>query len=421
MSTPRRAVGLVLAVGFALASCSQAPREIVIRVDTDATVPDRDAREPFPPNMVFDRVEIALFDDGASEPCAGCARTFGIDAAMFRDQQVSISVPLERGGQHVRARLFLAGAKGVPRVASTVESVVVLPRADERAEVLVELATASLGSPAGTLAAPLVAASDAHRGSRVGTWRGAGAPCAPDERPGTVCIPARWFWQRSAQERDGERLVVLSSFLVDAAEWSVARFRSNAGRETAPLFLASFPGPVCPAEAAGKRPAACVSAAEAQRLCAAQGGRLPTFHELSLLTGGLTGGLFPWGDDPATCADAVIARVQRGDMPFLCSAPEGGGARPGPIDAALPFGRDRIDLPTGTVLHLAGNLSEWAEATNAAACDDGASIRVDPRCPAAGTWTITGGSYLSVVPSGGVVDARQPAYPDVGLRCVYDR
>ena len=96
MSPARRGIGVLLAGSLALASCGRTPREIVIRIDTDATVPDRDGLGPLPPNVVFDRLEIAIFDDGATEPCAGCARTFGLDAAAFRDQQVSISVPLER-------------------------------------------------------------------------------------------------------------------------------------------------------------------------------------------------------------------------------------------------------------------------------------------------------------------------------------
>ncbi len=406
-------------------SCARAPREIVLRIDTDASVPDRQLRGGFPPNAVFDRLEVALYDEGAVEPCGGCLRTFGVDAEMFRAGTVSISFPLDRGGARARVRLFWSGTTGLSRRSSTVEAVILLPHADAHSDLLLELPTASTGHPAGDLTMPGNAQPDTHPPSRVGTWHDLGVPCTESGPPGTVCVPARWYRVRSVTQSSYEQLVVLSSFFIDVHEWSAARFRRAKGQETAVADLGFVNGPRCPAEVAPDRPAACVTAKEARRLCAASGGRLPTYHELALLNGGLTGGLFPWGDDPPLCADAVVSRVMINRAPLYCSTRLLGGAPTGSVAVDVPFGRDVLALPGGTVLHLAGNVAEWAEATNVDSCHDAEPIQTDPRCPEGGVvWGDVGGAYTGPRDGGelGRLTADGlDAYADTGFRCAYDR
>lgn len=418
----RRALACALLVVVAMtAACAEPPHELVLRVDTDAVVPpDQPPRSRLAPNVIFDRVEFALVPRGSDEPCAGCARAFALSEGLFRDRRVSIGLPLDRGGGRVRVRLYRSGAEDVAK--AMVEAIVALPMASERRELLVELPTESMGAPLGRLDSPVDAIDDTGQPSRVGSYA-FGGDCSDEAAPpGTACIPARHFWSRAAPH---PQLVRLSSFFVDLTEWSMERFVRAGGKVTEPPAGEAIWGLPCPTAGDGQMPATCVRPDEAERLCRAAGGRLPTYYELSLLLGGLREDTFPWGDDPPACDDAVVSRVQVNGQRLYCSSSDGGRLAVGPAPVDVPVGRDVLELPTGTILHLGGNVSEWTSAANTDQCRGTSPILFDPRCRE--RWGEMGSSFVGPAASEQLLrlvsprEAPTSTRPLVGFRCVYDR
>lgn len=146
-------------------------------------------------------------------------------------------------------------------------------------------------------------------------------------------------------------------------------------------------------------PVTCLTHAEAQKLCAWKGGRLPTHEEWELAARGTRDArLFPWGDawDPefANWGDRdITGTVAPGRLDgFAWSAPVGIFHK-----GHSPFGlRD-----------MAGNVSEW--------------VATSKRAP---TPQARGGSWLSApydlrVTKRLTLDA-STARTDVGVRCAYD-
>jgi formylglycine-generating enzyme required for sulfatase activity len=144
---------------------------------------------------------------------------------------------------------------------------------------------------------------------------------------------------------------------------------------------------------------ACMTPSEAARACAKVGGSLPTFHEMSLLAGGLREQNYPWGNEPPSCADAVVARVSLNRTPALCASKELGGYPVGPRSVDERAARDVLALPGANVLQLGGNISEWVTATNAPTCVEESSMSI--RCDEMKCLLVKGQrDYLAAVARG---------------------
>ena len=90
--------------------------------------------------------------------------------------------------------------------------------------------------------------------------------------------------------------------------------------------------------------------------------RIPSNTELEFAGGGRRSDSYVWGNDRPSCDDAVFSRtLGLADEPLLpdvlaaCLGVGVGAARPG------SGARDRLVFPWGTLLDLAGNVSEWTQ------------------------------------------------------------
>jgi formylglycine-generating enzyme required for sulfatase activity len=240
------------------------------------------------------------------------------------------------------------------------------------------------------------------------------------------------------------RVVVVSSFLVDQHEFTVARFRA--------LLARGFRAPDPPLENVAEddfsdcswsfaplsggarredRPLSCVSYQTARAACLYDHGDLPTEAEWEYVASAWNRPaktIFPWGVEAPSC-DAVAF----GRFPMVAGAGDNScvtrGARPG----ALPVFAASGDATVGStderhVMGLAGNLAEWTLDTYApysSTCWADGPKR-DPQCTKSelGTLsTIRGGSYATDAASL-ITVFRHPlaksaaGYRDIGFRCV---
>lgn len=232
-----------------------------------------------------------------------------------------------------------------------------------------------------------------------------------------------------------ERVVRVTSFVMDRDEITVARYREALARGfVAPEPVGVTEGPLgetaattCSFSTAplGREPFAlsCVPWATARAFCRDAGGDLPTEAEweyaaTSANRPGKTE--FPWGDDTPTCADAVYGRLPLAGFPGACEATLGRGPRP--LDEGITASRD---LTPGGVRGLAGGLSEWTRDTPSrydGPCWSSARA-ADPSCEGDATspHVVRGGAWAGTPISlrgTGRLEGTQPS-SFVGFRCVY--
>lgn len=232
-------------------------------------------------------------------------------------------------------------------------------------------------------AALLLAAASAPASSDPRELGGRAGLCGAPE-PGMACIPGGPFTRgRSGGPKD-ERppdAVELDPFWMDLTEVTVAEYRAcrEAGAcDKAGPNYAGFSEPAMPITG--------VSWFQAARFCAFKGKRLPTEAEWEKAARGADGRLYPWGDERATCARAIIKEGEpngcgRGKIWPVASRP------------ANPYG----------LFDMAGNVHEWVAdwyAPSYAAC--GAECRGrNPRgpcggaleCPGVAQRVVRGGSW----------------------------
>ncbi len=108
-------------------------------------------------------------------------------------------------------------------------------------------------------------------------------------------------------------------------------------------------------------PINCMSWQKARDFCQAQGGDLPSEAQFELVASAFSGRLYVWGEDDPACADAVLGRAGWGLLgaflaPCKPDTPPGGALPVG--SDVMPARRDLLELPTGTVYDLVGNMCE---------------------------------------------------------------
>jgi formylglycine-generating enzyme required for sulfatase activity len=277
----------------------------------------------------------------------------------------------------------------------------------------VMLSTDDAGVPVGA-DTPVALTPGKPGGSQVGTWPGAQrVDCAAPPADGEVCVPGGAYWMGdptaagwTAQQTVHQRLVVLSPFTIDAHEVTVASLRAaglhadaswSGVTGTAQLDYCTFSAQPGLTDAL---PVTCVDWNVARAYCRAAGKDLPTEAEFEFVAGGGHGNPFNWGVDAPQCADAIFSRwppVAEDCMPHDDS--HGGPAEPGSGDL------DKLALPTGKVLDVAGNVEEWMRDDwnlDTEPCWSRPGVYRDPLCKATGpeaseasarggSWAVTGG------------------------------
>jgi formylglycine-generating enzyme len=400
-----RARGLVLVAVASLPSCSPrsepAPGQILLYIDTDAPIVTSSGlpattNEPIP---LFDRLRIDATGPGGSA-CGDCSREFDATEEMFRGDLVSFGLLAALSGGTVRARLFRSAGSltGEPNSDATVDVTATIPTvaATGVTSMTLFLPTEETGTPV-TGAAMTTGAPNP---SKAGSWPGARRQdCRGTPETGEVCIPGGAYWMGNPHAFYGylidgnrQRIAVMSPFFIDAAEVTVAAYRKSGlapgaawsgvhtGQVTDYCTFTESEGPY------DAYPVNCVSWEEARAYCRSLGKDLPTEAQYEYVASDLAGDLYPWGSDVPQCPDCVLARAGAGvyELDFgECRTTEWGGS-----ELAGSGARDRVELPTGTVVDLAGNLAEptldrWAALTDP--CWTRPGVYVEPFCGPAAT------------------------------------
>lgn len=380
MRTPRALI--LVAVGL---SCAQPEKvisqgEVLLYVDTDAPVPSGPGQRASVVTPLFDRLRIDIYAPGETTPCADCTNEFEINGLVLARRTASIGIAprFDTPGYRARVRLFVKGftdASGEPNDASTVDVTVAIPPVDAttKLERTAFLSVEDVGRPVGSLAAPAEPRLGAPETSKMGTWPGATrVDCAATPPNGVVCVPGGAFWMGNPNAPGfvpagyvlQPRLVVVSPFFMSATETTVRQYRrvGAPARTWTGASTGETAGDWCtwttdpgPWEA---YPVNCVSLEEARRYCLAVGGDLPTEAQHEYAQSGLVGNVFPWGRDEPSCSDALYGRAGYGTLaqglaPCKPLKPPGGLLPPG------SGARDRLVVPTGTIVDLAGSVNEW--------------------------------------------------------------
>lgn len=370
---------LVALVACARESTTLPPTgQLLLYVDTDAPLPAAPGERLGPDDApaLFDRVRIDVYRAGESQPCAECTHEFDLDRTTIAEGRASVGIatPPHQPGYRARVRLFLSRYVeiGEPRADASLETWVALPATEDEGitPVTVVLHTDDVAKPIGSLDAPALPTPGPAQ--PIGAWPSAArVPCASPPRAGEVCIPGGAYWMGNPllapiALANGEqvvlRIAVLSPFYLDATETTVAAFRASrlavdgdpgphtdqASNGAAPLRCSWTPEP---GDNEGL-PLDCTSWAKARAFCQSRGMDLPSEAQLQYAASGLASHLYVWGDDEPSCDDAVFNRSAVVLPDVRC-----------PGESVEPPGRgkrDRLSLPTGEVVDLAGNLTELA-------------------------------------------------------------
>jgi formylglycine-generating enzyme required for sulfatase activity len=362
--------------------------QILLYVDTDSPLPAAtgDPTTPNDPVALFDRVRIEVYPPFATAPCDVCTREFELTSGLVAAANASVGIvtPPNTSGYVARVRVFKAAflIDDEPAEEATLDSWVALPPVGETGvvEVATSLLVESVGSPSGSLDAP-VPATFGRPPPRTSTWSQAlRVPCSTAQPPGTACIPGGAYWMGDPNDpsvADGEaafhpRLVVVSPFYIDSIETTVGAFRGSqvatpldpgswSGSSTgdSEMDYCTYTSDVISAEREA-RPLVCITSHTAEAFCESIGGALPTEGQYEYVLGGLYDHTFVWGDDAPYCPDAVWGRGGVGVYtPFT-----GDCLPPGSIGGVVHAGsglRDVLTLPDGSqVFDLSGNAAEQA-------------------------------------------------------------
>lgn len=437
----RKLLSILPLLAVAVACSSELPPQgqVVLHLDADAPLGGRAA--------LFDRVLVELFPPGQRETCAGCTRELAVDVEKIRAGTFSFGfVPEPRVvGWVARLRLFRSRGRATPRPTSTVELVGYLPAVQEDGIVhlTATFRTDDVGAPRGTLEAPVVFDKRLPVPTAEGSWAPAReVPCARAAPDGASCVPGGAFFMGdpraapSTELEGGERehLVVLSPFFLDRHEMTVAEVRASGlakvdsrGKGLDPVDdLGDDLGSCAYSVTSGPnddRPVNCISWRLAREICRKRGGDLPTEAQLEIVGTARGVDLFPWGDAPPSCADAVHAR--------RLAKESGGCSATSELDlgdrvVAEAPGAGAIDR-SGDIVDVAANLGEWTRdsfALDTEPCWAPARLD-DPVCEnGTASRSLKGGDlltvplpYAAVRRAGG--DEALPGPKTIGFRCAY--
>jgi formylglycine-generating enzyme required for sulfatase activity len=456
-------VGLVGFVGQM--GCAKGPLpplgEIIVYVDTDAPVPPGGGRAPglTDPAPLFDTLRFDTYEPGASAPCKGCSREFDVDKDKFTSQRVSIGVPARPGtpGYRLRVSLYLhdwlvpcftltsdqqsiyadctnANAL-VPHPLATISRTLALPVTQEGVlqEVHTFLATEAVGIPDGAIDEPVDVEPGKPPSSQASTWAGGVRhDCTTSARPGEACVPSGAFWSGNPRAivfkstfniaaYPTPRLLVVSPFFMKTTEVTVAECLAQPAACGDPTAKANFGG-LCTINPrwATTVPINCTTAPTRDAFCTAWGGTVASAAQLEYVGRGLVGSTFVWGNDLPSCEDAMWGRANYNELGPCYTQKQGGGPYPTGLGA-----RDRLVLPTGTIVDVAGNIQEHTSDRlgDACKCQWGAGVLHDPVCkdPSDGYSGVVGGLWASG--PAGMALGEIGCYPvdfasaDVGFRC----
>jgi formylglycine-generating enzyme required for sulfatase activity len=419
--------------------------QLLVYLDTDAIVPTGNALPygPLDPYPLFDHVRFDVSVNGV--PCNDCTRDFQVDAVAINQGQLSFAVLAATGsGALLRARLFRFGdtVGTEPRPETTIDATFAIEAIppDGILERAIFLGTEDVGTAQGQ-PKPLTMAMGRPAKFHARTWApGARVDCPASPQPGEVCIPGGAFWMGSPLEArrlpgsGSQRLVVLSPYYLDAHEVTVAEFRAEFRKTGLPVTpwtgrLGTDTNDFCrftlmPGDFE-TYPVNCVESPVAREYCTLLGKDLPTEAQYEYAAGGLRSSQYVWGSDPPTCDAVVMCQKSQllsivGD--WSCKAV---GAAGGP----LPIGSgklDHLDLPTGTVVDLIGNVSEfvrdaWSRLVER--CWSRAGLYVDPVCATPGkfdpppAFTVRGGEWEQAPNRASGRFFRPTGSPTMGFRC----
>lgn len=459
------AAGALLA-GLVAASCGGSvadPRpQWVVSIETDAPVP-----------QMGDRLLVEVLDASGNPACPSCRRLFGVrDAGSW---PVSFGLTDEgRPVTRIRARLFRAdhvGVDGLPTGSLVLDAVGDLDHATGVSHVRLPLpfdcagvsADPALGTTCilpGRTKGPAARLSDAGPSLVAGSHPSARAiPCPRPAPSDMLCIAGGAFalgdpkfagFSRGEEDETvplPERLVVLSPYFLDEREVTVGTVRSLLASGAVKASLVergsiSQERGACTYTAAPdafeSHPINCITAAEAEQICAALGKRLPTEAEWEFAAANRTSeSQFPWGASEDYCAMSVLSRarsVSEGPetsdflvgSSFCRTQPPSAPTKTwGPVPVTSEtLDRSSCDASGRCVSFMGGNVAEWVAdgfASYDAPCWQGFPLR-DPQCPAqtAKYRVVRGGSWASYG-----YEARAhwrqvhtaKASPSVGVRC----
>jgi len=406
----------------------------LVTVSTDAVVP-----------QFGDRVLIEVVDD-AGEACDACGRL--IDASRADAWPISFGVVSTGDARRVRARLLRAStlaAGGQPAPGTTIDLIVRLTSASN--EVSMRLAMDCYGVDASltddtTCNPDTGAVGDSvdvdvkQAPLDVASWGPSQAvPCATEAPPRTVCVEGGAFLLGDAAAVPFgddevnpaiERVVSLAPFYLDQHEFTVGEYlelRSQfpllgepdvqGARGTLQEFC-QYRGPDDSSTAA--YPINCIPRQLAEGICEKREMLLPTEAQWEFAAG--NGSLetpYPWGDDPAICDYAVIARAKQ--FPGECRNSDAGILPPGPQPS------DGKDTTISGIVDLGGNVEEWTADTFAEyGTKCWSELRLeDPLCTGSGRLTVRGGHWSDIPFESGVVRRAPSGLLDVaawrGFRC----
>jgi sulfatase modifying factor 1 len=358
--------------------------QIVLYLDTDAPLPSPPGAPPPAIPPLFDRVRVDVIRPGETDPCDGCTVVEAIDSAEVLSGSLSLGIatPRAASGYVVRVRMFpsLSTHGGEPNPDATVEVVAALPvvGAEGIREEAVFLPVDGVASPSGSLDQPTSTTHGRIARGHAGSWPGAQrVPCAGTPRDGEVCVPGGAYWMGNPLVVNGygkntaanlQRIVVLSPFFLDAHEVTVGEYRSRGGSAATP-WSGSHAGQAgedwctftSTPSADDPLPLDCIPWADARGFCQSRGADLPSEAQFEYAAGGTTSGLYVWGADIPDCSYAVYGLGGFG----LLFGQDGECRALNDIGGPLPYTRPRTDrdqlvLEGGTILDLAGNVSEWA-------------------------------------------------------------
>ena len=327
-------------------------------------------------------VRLRAYPDGRQVPSRGPATSavpLEPDPGVTVDRVVRVTLEAGRRG---RASVVLRGA--CVGTEARLADPATAASCTDGAEPLVTLASAVLEDDLGT-AVPSVAGSY-------------GSELCPAASGGSerICVPGGAFVLGDAfyrptggtgqVESRPERVVRLTRFTIDRDEVTVARYRlalAKGFQPPKPVGVTERDGPqggasdACAFSAAPRgresHPLSCVSWVTAKAFCEHEGGTLPTeaqWEYAALAATRARKTIFPWGDDPPTCAQAVWGRsIQYAEC---------GDRSEGPVavdDASA-------DVNALGIRNLGGSLEEHTSDSSAGFRDSCwvAAPAVDPSC-----------------------------------------